>query len=334
MKKVASLLAGEKPLENAPPIQLGNGETCIPQHFLLFEHTRESVEKIVVNIDYSDKYLVFVCEDYTGIYIQIGIVGFDNFVPIKQQSEQKVVYGRKWRVEPQLPTSEIIQTVFLAIKTAREHEVRELFQLNINGRTTTPFNNHHDLPLMAQNSELVSAKRKPTDKNFSPAETQQNLNQITYDSSKFKLNSAKPFNGKWIVEIKIINGINSQLHEIKNFKITFLLNSLSVDELYFQLMDSLIALSNQHVEENFCYLNFARFSRKNSVREIAKLSSTLRKETNELEKNGFINTYKKANYETDKTRVPALYAGPLSEKIRSSLERYGELQGIMPFQLR
>ncbi|MEI8616857.1 hypothetical protein P4S63_03345 [Pseudoalteromonas sp. B193] len=27
------------------------------------------------------------------------------------------------------------------------------------GATSTPFNNHHDLPVMAQNPELVKAKR-------------------------------------------------------------------------------------------------------------------------------------------------------------------------------
>ena len=268
------LQTGEKPIENAPPIRLDNGENCIPQHFLLFEHTRESVEKIVVNIDYSDKYLVFVCEDKTGIYIQVGVVGFDNFVAIEKQQEQKVVYARKWRVEPQLPTSEIIQTVLLALKTAREHEIRELFQLVIEKRITTPFNNHQDLPLMAQNSELVTAIELVIDRSLSHAEIQNYLDQITYDSSKFKLGSVTVFNGKWIVDIKIENGKNSQLQEMQNAQLTFLVSPLTANELYFQLMDTLIGLSDRHVEENFYYLGFARFSRKNSIQEIAKLSST------------------------------------------------------------
>ena len=146
MKSIALLQASEKPITNAPPVQLGNGEHCIPQHYLLFSHTRESVEQIVLNIEFHKNYLVFVCEDHTGIYIQIGIIGFDNFAPSDQRQQQKVVYGRKWRVEPQLPTSEIIQTVFLALKSAREHEVRELFKLTSECRITTPFSNHHDLP--------------------------------------------------------------------------------------------------------------------------------------------------------------------------------------------
>jgi len=330
MKAIALLHAGEKPIENAPPVQLGNGENCIPQHYLVFEHSRESVEKIVVNINYSEKYLVFVCEDNTGIYIQIGIIGFDNFVPFEQQQEQKVVYGRKWRVEPQLPTSEIIQTVFLALKTAREHEVRELFQLASENRVTTPFNNHQDLPLMAQNSELVTTKC--VDTSLSAEEIQKYLDRIIYDSSKLRLNSVKQFNNKWVIEIKIENGKNSQLQEMQNAQLIFFIDSLTVDELYFQLMETLVGLSNRHVEENFYYLGFARFSRKNSVLEIARLSSTLRKETCKLKENGFNNIFKKTNYETDKTRVPALYDGPLGEKIKNNLARYGELEGILPIQ--
>ena len=57
-------------------------------------------------------------------------------------------------LEPTTPTSEVVQTVLLALKKAREHELREkLFvQINDGAHSATPFNNHQDLPLMAANA--------------------------------------------------------------------------------------------------------------------------------------------------------------------------------------
>ncbi len=35
--------------------------------------------------------------------------------------------GRKWRMSPHMTRSEVVQTAFLAVKTAEEHEMREKF---------------------------------------------------------------------------------------------------------------------------------------------------------------------------------------------------------------
>ncbi len=131
MKKLFSLLHGEEPLTNAPIIELGNGKSCIPQHYLFYKHSLKSVEQIVALVDFDESYPVFACEDEKGIYVQVGVIGFDNYHRLS--SDKKIVYGRKWRIETQLPSSEIIQTIFLAIKKAREHEIRELFRLEVQG---------------------------------------------------------------------------------------------------------------------------------------------------------------------------------------------------------
>lgn len=328
MKPITQLKAGEKPITNALPVQLGNGEQCIPQHYLLFTHSRKSVEQIVLDIDYDENFLIFVCEDYTGIYIQIGIIGFDNFLPLNSQKGQKIVYGRKWRVEPQLPTSEIIQTVFLALKSAREHEIRELFRLTCNNRIATPFNNHHDLPLMAQNSELVFVD---TEQALTRDDLQKALNCVRYDFSKLLLTSLSQLKNKqWLLELKIENGKTSRLPETKNATLNLLLMTLTINELYFQIMDGLLSMSNRQVEENFYYLGFARFSRNNSIEAIARLSSTLRKSDNQSEQADFIQDFDKATYQTDTSRVPALHRGQLTNKIRSKLAEFNRLQGILP----
>ncbi len=331
MKQRNPLLTGEKPIEFAPPITLRNGEQCIPQHYLVFAHTRASVEEIIVDIEFDNNYLIFVCEDNSGIYIQIGIVGFDNYVAIEDQKEKKVVYGRKWRVEHQLPTSEIIQTVFLAIKTAREHEIRELLQLDKNGRVTTPFNNHHDLPLMAQNSELVSGTTNAIERELSDVEFQRHLDTITYDSSTFECLSLKNLDKEnWLVEIELIKGKRSQLPETKSKTLFLVLSKISLNEFNFQLMDVLIRESNRYIEEHFTYLGFARFSHTNSIDSISDLSSVLRQQEMSSAKNVFSKILEKTNYQTDKTRVPALSNGPQSNKIRNQLNHLGELEGILP----
>ncbi|MGS0535375.1 hypothetical protein [Pseudoalteromonas sp. SaAl2] len=90
------------------------------------------------------------------LYLQVAVLSPDNYQTNTQTPDaKKLLFGRRWYVEENLPTSELIQTAFLALKIAREHEVRELFQFKHHHGTSTPFNNHHDLPLMADNAALV-----------------------------------------------------------------------------------------------------------------------------------------------------------------------------------
>ncbi len=155
--KLKNLHQGESLLRQAPVVKLANGENCTPQHFFSFEHSIDSVEALLASITFNEAYPVFVSKDQASLFIQVGVVGQDNYGGVNSNyGPDKIVYGRKWRVEKNLPTSEIIQTVFLAIKKSREHELRELLTLRDSdtGKVSTPFNGHHDLPLMANNSEL------------------------------------------------------------------------------------------------------------------------------------------------------------------------------------
>jgi len=79
----------EQPIDNAPTIKLSNGQNCIPQHYLRYKHTLQSVQNIVVNIEYSSRYPIFVCQHDSGIYIQIGIIGVDNYKGIKCGQQKK-----------------------------------------------------------------------------------------------------------------------------------------------------------------------------------------------------------------------------------------------------
>ena len=330
MEKIFNLHQGEIPLKHAPKIQLNNGALCIPQHYLLYQHSLASVEQIIMDIDYCFRYPVFACQDNTGLYIQVGVVGIDNYSQKNTDDEIKIVYGRKWRVEPQLPTSEIIQTVFLAIKKAREHEVRELFRLQNKQSITTPFNNHHDLPLMAKHSALFYSKDNPLHRENKKYLLVKQLASVNYDGAQFKVQQLEQrSNGQWLLDIEIIPSRLTQLPEIQPMAVLLQLDSLCPNEMLFKLFESLLKLSDRHVDENFSYQTFARFSNTISLIAIAEFSSQLRNK-DVMKKNAlFAADLEQANYLTDKTRIPVLNQGKLAEKIKTSLASLGPIAGIV-----
>jgi hypothetical protein len=307
---------GETPIENAPQILLKNGRRCIPQHFLTYNHNRSSIESILSNIQYDERYLLFVSEDGNIPFIQVGIVGFDNYKPKSQQAGQKIVFGRKWRVEPNLPTSEIIQTCFLALQKAREHEIRELFKLRVRDVVATPFNSHHDLPLLAINRDVVEI-------NNHYFNTLADCVQSTrLDGHRFFLMDIEHRrNDQWIVDI----GHRGEI-------ISLILSELKENCFLFELMDALIKRSSQHVEENFLFKGFARFSRKNSVAALAEFSANLRSPQSapDCANHGFDVNLAQEKYDTDSSRVPQLTNSAYSNALRARLKSLNIKTGFIP----
>jgi len=330
MKSKLPLQLGEETIKNAPWVSLKSGDLCVPQHYLLYRHTFESVEKIIFDIEFDDHYPIFVCEDVLGVYIQVGIVGFDNYQSTRSQLSQKIVYGRKWRVEANLPSSEIIQTAFLAIKKAREHEIRELFKFVDEKDTTTPFSNHHDMLNLSRSSDwIVGVSFNKKDINFS--DVQEYLDLVRYDRAKLQLVSMDKINNKkWVVEIQIESNVDSQIPETKNTLVTLLVSTLNQNALYYQLMEEFIRLSDRYIDETFKYKGFGRFSHENSITAIGQLSAILRKNNSSNTETVFEKRFEDTNYQTDATRVPKLVKGILSQKISNSLAKFGILGGFMP----
>lgn len=58
--------------------------------------------------------------------------------------------GRKWRLSPHMTDGEIVQTAFLAVMTAAEHEQREKFSFD----DVTVFDPHYDI------HQLVALRRR------------------------------------------------------------------------------------------------------------------------------------------------------------------------------
>jgi len=332
---IESLLAGETALDNAPKTELADGRLCVPQHYLSYNHTLQSVEALILDIEYDIRYPVFVGQEQAGLYIQVGVIGVDNYQNKTNaaEAETKIVYGRKWRIEPQLPSSEIIQTVFLALKKAREHEVRELFRLQHNGKTTTPFNNHHDLPLLARNEQRLQSSISNSSVSDFNQQLEQILKSVSYNGRNFELLSfMKRPSGQYLIELILTREMKQEMtretkQEVKaNTHIGFFINQLNINQFLHQLMQHFIDASDRHVDENFRYRDFTRFSWNSSVNAIAEISAEVRQLHKDESLNNFHQHWQQTNYETDRSRIPTPTAGKLWNKIQLQLKQFSPLE--------
>ncbi|MGK0247802.1 MAG: hypothetical protein ACI910_000529 [Oleispira sp.] len=334
MLNIETLLDGEKALENAPKAALADGRFCIPQHYLSYQHSLQSVEQLLMDIDFDPRYPIFASHDEAGIYVQIGIIGVDNYKS-SHGMQEKVVYGRKWRVEPQLPSSEIIQTVFLALKKAREHEIRELFRLEHQEKMTTPFNNHHDLPLLTNSRERLQPAMDDTKiKVLFSVEIESILKTIRYDGVQFELFSFmfRP-TGEYLVELTLLPQAGRQLAELSGTKyISFMLAKPTLNYFFHQLMQHLIHLSDRYIDEQFHYREFNRFSWENDVKAIAQVSTEVRQLHKAVDLDGFNQHWQQSNYETDRSRIPVLSSGPLWYKLKRQLASFSPVESTLPIK--
>jgi len=320
----------ETPIKHAPEVKLHNGASWVPQHYLLYEHNLESVEAVVANIDFDECYPLFVCEVNACVYIQVGIISVDNYKSGFTQRHKKIVYGRKWRVETQLPTSEIIQTVFLAIKTAREHEIRELFRLKLNNKTVTPFNNHHDLPLMAENSELVRLKCASNLSLTSTEDINRVLQNLSYNDASICATRVTQHGTSCLVDFKLQLREFTYLPELSEHEFTLVFSRINANAIYHKLMGYFIGLSEKYIQDHFSYCGFNRFSDGLCVERIGELSAHTRDKTHYKNRRQFAEQLARSNYDTDSTRVPVLTNGANSQKVKKLLSANKPLTGQLP----
>lgn len=327
--------ASEVAMSGAPEVRLANGNPEIPQHYLRFNQTIHSISEILADVACHDSILLFAGEDSGLVYIQAGIIGVENYPGAEVVLSQKLVYGRRWFIRPDTPTSEVIQTAMLAIKKLREHEVRELFTIRDDGTDlqSAALSCHQDLPLMSKNPGLVMQASKIQ---LQPGmNIKQALDLVEFDRRTFKIVKVVNLSDQLVVKISLepaqVRTLqHSTLHDFDTFQCTLILDSDDGENLLYELMDSLIAHSDRFVEESFTFKGFKRFSRDNSLLEIAALSIATRQYTRDLQDEKFSNVFKKTNFETDAGRTPALGSGNLAAKNRALLKEYKHLDGHMP----
>jgi len=337
---INAIVLGESPMPYAPSVTLPNGQSHIPQHYLQYQHSAESIQRIVHDIDFSDNTPVFAGEDHQGLYIQVGLIGRENYDRLNSVRPQKLVYGRKWRINADTPTSEIIQTVFLAIKKAREHEVRELLTLKdqSTGKISTPLSNHHDLALMANNRELLlaSTPTEAIDEDMNIETIRRYFQGIQFGQRPIYVTDIEQRRkGQFIVDFKLgistlARQLEGDLSEYDEAEFSVIVTKKNPSAMLYALMDTLISDSDQYVEEHFTYQGYARFSRRNDPAQISVLSIASRPYARDIHNQAFNPIFKQTNYDTDASRVPSIGTGKLASKNSALIGRYHELLGHMP----
>lgn len=327
---------GEEPMAGAPSVELDNGAVCIPQHYLRFRHTPASLAEVVGRIGIGDGMLLFAGSDGAGMYVQVGMIGPDNYDHADAPRPAKLVYGRRWRIEPYLPTSEIVQTVFLAVQKACEHEVREWLTLQepVSGRTSAPLSSHQDLPMMARNRALLAPE--PADAPWSGNDVEAWLAPLRVGDRRVGLRGVcVREDGSAVIDVRLGTAPRSRRHEglaahYDGWQFSVVLETLGPGELVYEIMDALIRRSNRRVEEAFSYDGFARFSRGNDPARIARLSVTSRPYARDRANAAFAHTFAQTNYEVDALRAPPMGDGALAERNRTVLDRWPGLLGHLP----
>ena len=334
---LAQPLLGESAMAHAPAVVLANGHRFIPQHYLHYQHTVDSIQQIVSDIDYADHVPLFAGEDNSGMYVQVGLIGRENYDRGHHLRPQKLVYGRKWRINSDTPTSEIIQTVFLAIKKAREHEVRELLTLvdQHTGKTSTPFSNHQDLPLLANNRELV-LNTLGAGVPLNEWVVRDYLQGVRFGERGLDvMNVEQRHNGDYLVDLALgglplARQVEGDMSEFDGIELTLVLKQTRRSALLYALIDALVMHSDLHVEAHFSYQGYHRFSRDNDPAHIAGLSIASRPYARDARNATFNAGFKASNYDVDASRTPDIGAGKLAAKNQQLLAQFFSLQGHMP----
>ena len=330
---------GETPLPYAPLATLANGHQAVPQQYLQVQRSLENLERILERIEFDDHYILFAGqsaeESSSELYLQVGIIGVENYPQNEeQQNVKKIVYGRRWLIEPSTPTSEVIQTAMLAIKKVREHELREKITLHVDRSEgkgsirTTPFNNHMDLPLMSGNSCLLNTPVESINETEFADQIEKLLRSINVDSLAFKLEQIVNLDEQQTV-VSLILQTQEQTDTLfpellQKTRITLVCNKRSTNEFLHELVAKLISMSNAHVEEHFNYQGFARFSRQLCPIKIAKFSYETRNIKSDDSR--FKSSFKDMSYAVDFDKTPNLSSGELGEKQRALIEK-GNVRG-------
>lgn len=330
----------EEPVAGAPAVTIDETRRCIPQHYLQYNHTYKSVSEIVEDIQFDDRYPIFVSADVSAddsaLMVQIGIVGYDNYQPIDEDNKLHIVYGRKWRVERNLPSTEVVQTIFLAIQKAREHEIREVLKLQdtTSGKQSTPFSGHHDTPLLAKIIEV-----DPTFSHLSLDDTRnkvkQALNHLEFDGLPLSvINIQEVGKERFLIDIAVTNPEKKPAStlffpEFSDAKFSILIENYNDNAFYHDVMSEFLKLSNQYVAETFAYRGFKRFSKYVDIKRVGEVSIAIRDKS--LAKDSpFEKTIKSVNQQVDSTRAPVLDVSAV--KRPDILCRFENLAGHKPIQ--
>jgi hypothetical protein len=315
---------GERALNFAPTVCLSNGDSAVPQQYLEVTRNLDNLSNVLSEISTPKNFQLFAEQDGSNLFLLVGVIGRENYASSTNGSVQdKIVYGRRWVIEDSTPTSEIIQTAMLAVKKAREHELRELLTVRINNglQIATPFNCHLDLPLMTGNRSTMGSEEEP---NVSRA-----LKSIRLAGNKFSLIQSVPLGDKLIVEVAISpEQASCHFLELDGVVLTIVCEQSNGSDFMHQLMGTLIKYSDRYVEEQVAFKGFHRFSHQVDVIKLAEFSYKTRNV--EVDDRRFDAEFADMSYRVDAAKAPDFNSGRLGQQQRGLLAEFDSLGGYLP----
>lgn len=323
---------GGRLISHAKKVTIDTVGEIYPQHYYTYHQNVDSLSRILSLIQAPPGFLLFSGQDNNGLYLQVGIIGHENYVRDGKPDISKLVYGRKWRIDADTPATEVVQTTLLAIQKVREHEVRELLSWTDpdNGIRTTPFSCHQDINLLTL--QFANAKTKSDPKN-DVTELKKVIGEIHLAGRELKLHQVIQLSsGRLFVELTLgpaLEGKDS-FADLAHTPIGFVLPRCDISHFMHALMDQIIHLSNRYCQEHFSFCGVKRFSVAHDPRQIADVSRRSRPYKKHMADKSFSDTFERVNAEIDKNRAPSIRKDLLGFINKNILAKNSGLGGFMP----
>lgn len=322
---------GTTAMPGAPRLALADGTTLVPGQFRQYQLDEPAVQAIVADVELPAGLIPFVGQDPGDAvpYVQIGIVGPDNYPHAKRSSNpDKLVYGRRWRVEPSLPDYEVVQTVFAAARDARDHEIREM--LVVGGRT--PFSGHVDAASLLAIEATGTAVPPANPAITTLAELQALLDTCRFGGHRLVALELekRPRTGHLDVVFELrappgvdpIDFVDGQVLEARA-------EGPRTSDVLHGIMEELRRAALRDLEESFAYQGEVRFTRAKDPQFLGLVSALTRNPQHLL--GGPVAAAGSAHtLAVEQARAPTLAAGPMTTRAVAALREHGPLVGIPP----
>lgn len=324
---LADVPEGTSPMPRAPRLPLADGTSLVPGQVRQYRLTDRAIQDIVADIALPAGLVAFVGRDAGDAvpYVQIGIIGPDNYPhAARGTNPDKLVYGRRWRVEPSLPDYEVVQTVFAAARDARDHEIREM--LVVQGRT--PFSGHVDAASLHAIEQTGTAQPPPNPTIATLEDLQALLAQCSFGGQQLIALELerRPRTGHLDVVFELATpGVDEADRPVFAARAE---GSRTSDVLH-GIMDELRHDAVRDLEETFAYQGDVRFTREKDPQFLGLVSALTRNPKHLV--GGPIDPAAAAHtLAVEQARAPTLADGPATTRALDALRDAGPLVGIPP----
>ncbi len=323
---LADVPEGTSPMPGAPRLPLADGTSLVPGQVRQYRLTDRAIQDIVADITLPEGLVAFVGHDPGDAvpYVQIGIIGPDNYPhAARGTNPDKLVYGRRWRVEPSLPDYEVVQTVFAAARDARDHEIREM--LVVQGRT--PFTGHVDAASLNAIEQTGTAAPPANPTIATLEDLQALLAQVRYGGDKLVALELerRPRTGHLDVVFELAGDDPAAERPVFEARAE---GSRASDVLH-GIMDELRRSAVRELEETFAYQGDVRFTRAKDPQFLGLVSALTRNPKHLV--GGPLDPAALAHtLAVEQARAPTLADGPATTLAVDTLRAHGPLVGIPP----